>query len=850
MSLLLYALTAVALLALAHRFARPLSRSAAVVLFFLPFVFTGHALLTDRVLAPIDYPYNSEPLKSMAGEFGIGMPHNGVLTDIYCQIMPWRRAVQWSYAQRQWPLWNPFILCGDILAAAAQPAPYSPFTLLACLLPIGKSFTFTAALTFFIAGLGAFLFARELGCGERASFIAAAGWMVSAGITLYLLWPLAICWALLPLVLFATRRVVVEPGVRSWALLTSALTMLLLSGHPETMLYVTVIGAAYGVFELARHRANAARTVALALAAGVVTLLLCAIYVLPILEAMPQTADYGYRAGALAQHPRGVSDAKAVARLATDFFPFLHAREWVSPKLGVLNPESAAVGSILVALAIYALWRVRSATAWFFAALGVFCFAAHVEWAPLARMLQKLPRFMLSVNDRLSFAAAFCLVVLAALGSEEIVRRRGDRTAVALTLSSVFAVLLVGNVFILRRLLLAQGFAAWGEHAMFAELALLGAAVILFAIPWEGVERAAPRFLLPSLLALILVQRLIEDGGTYRSFPARAAYPPVALFEPLKKVREPFRIVGQKFAFVPGANVMYGLEDVRGYEAMTNALYASTFRLWCEPQPIWFNRVDDLTRPFLSMMNVRFAVAERDAGIPQGWRKVGEQGNAVLLENANAADRVFVPRRVRVGIEDGEAIDQMSSQDDFRQLGWIAAPLAPHERDNGPGRVTIRPANLGFRLAVEMENEGWVVVSETAWKGWRAYLDGRRVQMQRGNVAFLAVFVPRGRHDLRLVYWPQSFVIGRVTTAAALAGLMVFAVVRRRRRLPTGGTGPGSPLLNDGHASSHALSSATMGSGGWLSPCRAKMDRTSRAPVISLTECGDSHLSPMTSAGP
>ena len=35
-----------------------------------------------------------------------------------------------------------------------------------------------------------------------------------------------------------------------------------------------------------------------------------------------------------------------------------------------------------------------------------------------------------------------------------------------------------------------------------------------------------------------------------------------------------------------------------------------------------------------------------------------------------------------------------------------------------------------------MAQDGWIVVSEPAWKGWRAYIDGRRVEIQIANLAF------------------------------------------------------------------------------------------------------------------
>src|SRR5688500_10659246 len=187
MSLLLYAISALALLLLCRRAIRPISAMAAVVLFVLPFCFTGLALLTDGVYGPVDFAYVTEPLLPMKNLYGIGKVHNGIQVDLHSQMIPWRKAVQWSMSRGEWPLLNPFILSGDILAAAAQPAAYSPFTLLAMLLPVAKGLTFSAAIAFFVAALAFFLFARELGCSEAASLFGAAASMYATGLSFFIL---------------------------------------------------------------------------------------------------------------------------------------------------------------------------------------------------------------------------------------------------------------------------------------------------------------------------------------------------------------------------------------------------------------------------------------------------------------------------------------------------------------------------------------------------------------------------------------------------------------------------------------------------------------------------------------
>src|SRR5205085_12517747 len=99
----------------------------------------------NRALGPIEGSYFGVPLSVIRLQQGIGNPHNLVTGDIYLQIIPWRAALGAALRRGEWPLWNPFMLCGDILAAAAQPAPYSPFVLLSMLVSPAVSITYTAA---------------------------------------------------------------------------------------------------------------------------------------------------------------------------------------------------------------------------------------------------------------------------------------------------------------------------------------------------------------------------------------------------------------------------------------------------------------------------------------------------------------------------------------------------------------------------------------------------------------------------------------------------------------------------------------------------------------------------------
>lgn len=770
MALVLYAATALLALWLAHRFIAPLTRRAALFLFLVPFALAGEALLTNKAFGPIDAAYMGEPLNAIRLLRGVDAPHNLVTTDIYTQMIPWRYVVRESLRRGEWPLWNPYILNGDILAAAAQPAVYHPLTLLACLLPAPLSFTFSVAMVFLIAAIGAFLFARELGCRDSTAAIAAVGWTYCSSLALYVLWPHG-CWAYLPLVLLATRRVVHEPGVRSGAFLLVSLTLLILAGHPETVLHIVTIGVVYALFEMVHTGHARMRAIAVAFAAGILSLLLCAIYLLPFQEAVPQTAEYPWRQ-ILARMDRFESPLESGVSVLTNFFPFLHIRLWLDPGPAGLKAETAAVGSVILALAIYGLWRVRSRTTWFLTGFAIVCLLIHSAWKPVAQFLQHVPLYDISLNVRFGFGAALAFALLAALGAEELLRR-DDRRAAALTLTVVLILLTAGAFWIKRSFVIAD-YGNWGSFREFAEVFFLGVTALVV------VARVPLRAIAPALVVLVVAQRMVSEGGVHKSFPMSIAYPPMKVLEPMKDVREPFRVIGHGYALIPGMSALYGLEDPRGYEAMTFNPLFQTYPLWCIHQSYYFNRVEDITKPFVTMMNVRFAIAGSWLPIPPGWRLVAQQRHVILLENMNVLERAFIPRTVKLGLEDKDAIEEMKGIADFRERAWITAD-ASMERVNGPGTVRIRRTGMArYELDAEMEGDGWIVLTESAWKGWRAYLDGRAVKPQRANVAFLSVYVPRGKHAVRFVYWPKSFVVGRAISFATLFAIVAFGVLRSR----------------------------------------------------------------------
>lgn len=82
---------------------------------------------------------------------------------------------------------------------------------------------------------------------------------------------------------------------------------------------------------------------------------------------------------------------------------------------------------------------------------------------------------------------------------------------------------------------------------------------------------------------------------------------------------------------------------------------------------------------------------------------------------------------------------------------------------------------------VDAPTDGFLFFSEPSYPERHATIDGRRVPALRANLAFTAVAVPAGQHDVELRYTPSRFYLGSLISSLT-AGGYAFVFVRRSRR--------------------------------------------------------------------
>jgi hypothetical protein len=107
-------------------------------------------------------------------------------------------------------------------------------------------------------------------------------------------------------------------------------------------------------------------------------------------------------------------------------------------------------------------------------------------------------------------------------------------------------------------------------------------------------------------------------------------------------------------------------------------------------------------------------------------------------------------------------------------------PQRPPASFAGTSRITrLEPARV--QIEAELDEAGYLVLLDGYDAGWRASVDGQAAELQRANIAFRAVALPAGRHQVELVYRPRAVIYGLL--ASAVTTLAVGAVALSRRRV-------------------------------------------------------------------
>jgi hypothetical protein len=703
------------------------------------------------------------------------------------------------------PLWNPYQCCGVPFLATAQVAIFYPGTWLFLVMPMIVAFKVLLFGQVLLAGLFTGLYYRALGVSWYAAGIGGI-LFVFACVLGQTLWPPQVSTILwMPLLFLCVEKFARTGSLGWWLGFTAAGALQLLGGFPQFCAYTLYLLIPYALVRLTQFlfsgqcgRRQWLNRLASLAAGSALSIGLAGIQVVPTFELSRNSARSGRLAAENIHYLDEVLEQPDIAGTllnALDPSPRLISFDF-SRSSGYVG-----MGSLfLIALAVV-LYR-RQPLMWFFllAAIASFLLSfGYRDWSsPLYRLYESLPTgSMFRTPARLRLITFFSLITLAVMGSEQLYLTFPEwRTHRGRLCSGIAAVCAVAAIIAAAMTLSSR----WGSVLAIINMGLLATA-------WFAQGRARIAGLARALFVILLVAdlaRATEAHGCFRDLPIQH---------------------GQYFSFARPSRLMLGPELYGKLVRMAGldrlhvhlSIPAKTSRpmerayTLCDYEPLlperWRRANDAMEgspictmwgidpskhKAFYDMASAKYLLTAT-ADLPTSstskeaaGRRGGRREALKMDQRATALPRAYLVGRFLVCTPDQALSRVTAGTFDYRttvllekEPGLAQSPQdAPCEAAEiasyGPEQVVI---------SVETKADRILVLTDTYFPGWRAYVDGVETEILRANYLFRAVRVPAGRHQVTFKYKPASFNVGAAMSIASLVllGGICGATGRLRR---------------------------------------------------------------------
>lgn len=764
---------------------------AALLIFFAP------ALAGRRYFSPGDIvrmwaPFNTPGAPSLIS--------NPLLVDIVTQIEPWLKLSRRELLNGFLPLWNPYAGAGVPLFANLQSAVLFPLNAAFYLLPWRIALYAAPFLKLYLIFLFTYLYLRSLGLNRTASLFGGMNFAFLGFNVFWLKWPLSNLMIFLPLLLlFAERFGRREAGRWTPALLSLSVGAAALAGHVETLFHILVIATVYLLWRMSSSelsRRQRAGRVFLFAACVLTGLGIAGAQLAPFLEYMYQSTAYATRT-AHAASPYYLPLPAAILNLIPDFYGNPSHHNYFSTITNYCMSAGGFASVTTVFLAVSALFSParRNRNLWFYLCLAALCFCVAYKREPVYRLVTALPLFDVADNSRLVFCLGFSLCVMASFFVHSLTERAAwtpRPAAVSMIYLAVLAVAATAAVY-------NKHYSAWlGAPFRFSHnlpptvlfLAFLTLTALLLLSCRAG--RLTRARCAAYLWVLVFLQTAVHAMGFNPSVPRNQYYPRPPALRFLKKDTSPHRCLFMGHSFIPNLGTWYGIQEPRSYDAMGIKTYRDFQSAAGDFEGI-AQLVTRFDEGLVNFLNIKYIIcpADFDPGTtmravdPARYPLAYADRSVRIYRNLGCLPRAFLVPRVRVADRAAEAPRELPRLDLRREALVTDADIPlwdAGELRSSTCRVTrYRPREVAISLRAGAPC--YLILGDSFFPGWKAFLDGRETRIYRANVCFRLVPIPSaGEHEIVFRYAPASLAIGLWISLVSCAATLLIALARGRRR--------------------------------------------------------------------
>lgn len=738
--------------------------------------------------------------------------------DIYRYYYPYKYFASESIRNCEIPLWNPYIFCGVPFIAALQSQVFYPLSIICYIFPFQLAFNLFYVIHYFLAALFMYFLAKKWGlsrisCVFSSIAFAFSGYMLSVlDMTSTLS---SVIWLpLLVLILDIIKEKIKDK--KGWGLqliLFAVIFGFLILGGEPTIAYLSFMFLFfYSFISFNKNQKKLIPKTLLILIFGIVlAVLFISVQLIPFFEYMllsDRLADVPdlYKTGWSIPFSQLITFVipHISGDITLQYVPwFDFTQQWLkSTYFGFLTILFVLIGIILNSQNKSRRWFLGIVIlASVFLSLGhnTSIYKIFYSYLPGLKLIKHPAKFI--------FLAVFCISIASGCGLDYLIKlkkfNQQSLKKVLYSFISVFSPIfilffLAPKIFFTHRYLAGEVDGIYIYKIILTSIIFFLMAIVLVLFHLKNMIKPKTT---GYLAVIILIVDLFLNGYFINPTLKNDFYAAIPEYAKFLKSHKNNRILtvyegsehnytygrnfqdsmeNGKMSLYPNLNIIYDIYNADGYESLIFKRHNDIFSI-----PKKFPSLR--TGRFLSFLSVDYLVTF--------WKiqespilKLKYEKYIKFYEFSRPLPRAYL------SYDNVFCEDQFSSFSKLQDLVFAGdKKLDPFQNaviDLNGERArqfekfhynrSIEPADIVFYSAnsavvrAESSSDCFLILTDTYYPGWKAYVDGKETKIYEANYLFRGVPLDKGSHIVKFVFSPFSYKIGLIITVFSLIGAFLF----------------------------------------------------------------------------
>lgn len=710
-----------------------------------------------------------------------------------------------SITSNQFPFWNPLIFGGYAFYADSVAAVFDPFNIFLFFLEPIIAVEIGVVLQLLLAGMAMYMLLQAYKVSFWGSLLSSVGYMLNGMfvVTIYHEWMIgAFCWV--PLIFLMVLKWFDTEQPKYYFFAAIFMTLAHLGGNIQVSSYIIFLFWGYIVYQkyIAKTIFSTVRFVQ-GIFLPFISLLLGAFLLLPTLQSFFLDASgrtSGWRDPHNFVHIVFAAPILLLNLFGNALIGSVRAFELIKLWGPGMDEFNVFCGFAVAFFAVWSFWKDKhnQKTIRFY-----FAMALTVFLLPLLTPLYKMSYYRILIL----FIFSFC--VSAGFGFDAFLSdgESGDKKKYIKIFTSAILIVL-GGVLIAQVVIglnygyflavcknyvlgISSNNKFFGSHQgfyirrtenflhyySFGNPVIIVSSIVIIGILgvlWLLIKKIIPQKWGKILIFLLLSTEMIVNARSFivmsdpKKFPM---YRDLAVVDELRKDKDIYRVfvcdvIKDLPLFYPNGLMPYGLETVQGADSYN-------------PHSIKF-----FSLKFADLINGKYIISRQYLGKDNNLELIFD--NVVrLYRNNKVMPRAFCVYNYFVAegaenqfkkINEG-GFDYRKSVVVSQMLPFSAGEPAEY---NLFSKVEIKKYKQNdIEIEVDTKKDCLLVVSNTFFPGWQMKIDNTRGEIQRVNYAMQGMYVPKGRHTVKLVFAPNIFYISVAISIITLGLLFIACFLSR-----------------------------------------------------------------------